>query len=60
MSRKYYKTDRRVTLSNVGTRGPGRPRSAAARRAILAASTQLIESEGYGNYTKLFDIRDKE
>jgi AcrR family transcriptional regulator len=33
------------------TRSPGRPRSESARRAILGATTELIEQDGYGPIT---------
>lgn len=33
------------------TRGPGRPRSESARRAILAAATELIGAAGYASVT---------
>ena len=32
-------------------RGPGRPRSEDARRAVLAAGTRLVEKHGYGAVT---------
>jgi AcrR family transcriptional regulator len=35
----------------VSTRTPGRPRSEAARRAVLAATAQLIDRDGYGRVT---------
>lgn len=35
----------------MNSRGPGRPRSEPARRAVLAAAVQLIGEEGYGRVT---------
>lgn len=35
----------------MNTRSPGRPRSESARRAILGATTQLIERDGYSRVT---------
>jgi AcrR family transcriptional regulator len=35
----------------MNSRGPGRPRSQSARRAILAAATELIGAAGYGSVT---------
>jgi AcrR family transcriptional regulator len=34
-----------------GTRSPGRPRSERARRAVLRATAQLVEDQGYGRLT---------
>jgi AcrR family transcriptional regulator len=35
----------------MSNRGPGRPRSESARRAVLAATAHLIGQEGYGQVT---------
>ena len=38
-------------VTAVNTRSPGRPRSEAARLAVLAATVKLIEHHGYGDLT---------
>ena len=35
----------------MSSRSPGRPRSESARQAVLAATTQLVEQDGYGGVT---------
>jgi AcrR family transcriptional regulator len=42
----------------MSTRGPGRPRSESAHRAILAATTRLIGQDGYGRVTMEAIARD--